>query len=88
MKSDNENMITFHTHNLGIKNNNHIDDIIDNIIIYRVSEVNKNLFKNAEIQTYAEKKYKKKIDYKKDKDILIIRNLKIPIYLINYIYLQ
>ena len=84
----NENMITFHTHNLGIKNNNHIDDIIDNIIIYRVSEVNKNLFKNAEIQTYAEKKYKKKIDYKKDKDILIIRNLKIPIYLINYIHLQ
>ena len=84
----NKNNIKFSVMNLGKKNNNFIDDIIDDIVIYRISEINKNLFKYAEIQTYMDKKIKKTVEYQKEKDILIIRQIQIPIYLINSIYLE
>ena len=84
----NINNIKFTTHNLGKKYNDHNDDIIDDIILYRASEINKNIFKKAEIQTFGGKQYTKTVEYQKEKDILIIRHLKIPIYLINYIHLE
>ena len=84
----NINNIKFSTHNLGKKHNDHKDDIINDIILYRASEINKDIYKKAEIQTLAEKTYTKTIEYQKEKDILIIRHLKIPIYLIKYIYLE
>ena len=84
----NTNYLKFYSLNLGKKNNNNDDDVIDDIIFYRASEINKNIFKYADIETFIDKKNKKKIDYIKEKDILIIRHLKIPIYLIKSIYLE
>ena len=84
----NKNTIKFFIMNLGKKNNNHIDDIVEDIILYRVSEIKKKLFKYAEIKTYVDKKHKKEIFYQKDKDILTIRQIQIPIYLIKSIYLE
>lgn len=85
----NNNIIKFYIYNVGIKNNNHKDDIIDDIILYRASEINKNIFKTAEIQTfYEKKKIQRKINYQKEKDFLIIKNLNLPIYAINHIELD
>ena len=80
--------LAFYTLNLGIKNNNNVDDIIDNIIFYRASEINKNILKYAQIQTFVDKKFRKEMDYIKKKDLLILKHINIPIYLINYISLE
>ena len=82
-----KNFLTFSTLNLGIKNNNNIDDIIESIIFYRASEIKKNIVKFANIQTYSNKKFKIKADYIKEEDILLLKNINIPIYIIKYISL-
>ena len=84
----NKHTLKFYILNLGKKNNNHTDDIIEDIIFYRASEINKNIYSHATIYSYGQKQFKKKINYLKKKDILIIKHLQIPIYLINYINLE
>jgi hypothetical protein len=78
----------FYVINWGKKYNNHTDDVIEDIVFYRGSEINKNIVKKAIIDTYGEKKYEKKIEYIKEKDTLIIRQLKMPIYMIKSINLE
>ena len=80
-----KNYLKFYIINIGKKRNNNYDDIIEDIILYRASEINKNIFKNAEIQTLDQKKQKWKAEYHKEKDILILKGLKIPIYYFHYI---
>ena len=84
----NKKMLIFYVINWGKKYNNNIDDVIEDIIIYRGSEINKKIFKKAIIYISAEKKYQKKIDYIKEKDILIIRQIQMPIYIIQSINLE
>ena len=84
----NKKMLIFYVINWGKKYNNNIDDEIEDIIIYRGSEINKKIFKKAIIYISAEKKFQKKIDYIKEKDILIIRQIQMPIYIIQSINLE
>ena len=83
-----KNVMKFYVINWGKKYNNHTDDVIEDIVFYRGSEINKNIVKKAIIDTYGEKKYEKKIEYIKEKDTLIIRQLKMPIYMIKSINLE
>ncbi len=84
----NKNVINFYVINWGIKNNDHKDDIVEDIILYRASEINKKIFKYAIIDSIVEKKKKKVIKYEKENDILIIKNIQLPIYVINSIHLE
>ena len=83
-----KNIIKFYLVNIGIKNNKNIDDIIEDIIIYRASEINSKIYKYAAIETYYEKKVRIKMEYKKENDILIIKYIQMPIYIITSIKLE
>ena len=84
----NKDIIKFFLVNIGIKNNNNIDDIVEDIIIYRASELNAKIYKYAEIETYYGKNVRVKMEYKKENDILIIKYIQIPIYIITSIKLE
>ena len=83
-----ENNLKFSVINWGIKNNNFEFDNIEDIILYRASEINKNIFKFAELYSYRDKPFKRKLYYDKNKDILIIKKVQMPIYLLSNIYFE
>ena len=74
--------------NLGRKYNNFDEDIIEDIILYRASELNSNIFKTAEIYSYRDKPFRKKLVYNKEKDKLVIKKIQMPIYLLSNIYFE
>ena len=84
----NKDIIKFFLVNIGIKNNNNIDDIVEDIIIYRASELNAKIYQYAAIETYYGKNERVKMEYKKENDILIIKYIQIPIYIITSIKLE
>ena len=84
----NNDLLKFTIVNLGRKNNNFDEDIIEDIILYRAKEINKKIFKSAEIYSYRDKPFRKKLVYYKDKDILVIKKVEMPIYLLSNIYFE
>jgi alpha-glucosidase (family GH31 glycosyl hydrolase) len=84
----NKDIIKFFLINIGIKNNNNIDDIVEDIIIYRASELNAKIYQYAVIETHYGKNERVKMEYKKENDILIIKYIQIPIYIITSIKLE
>ena len=83
-----KDILKFSVVNLGRKNNNYEDDVIENIILYRASEVNSKIFKTAEIYTYRDKPFRKKLVYDKENDVLTIKLIQMPIYLLSNIYFE
>ena len=83
-----KNNIKFYIMNIGKKANDHTDDIIEDIIIYRASQINKNIYKTAQVFPYGAKPFNVKIDYDKKKDIIYIRTLNIPIYFVYHVILS
>ena len=83
-----KDVIKFTIINLGRKNNNYEEDVIEDIILYRASEINSNIFKSAEIYSYQNKPFRKKLIYDKQNDILTIKKLEMPIYLLSNIYFE
>ena len=83
-----KDMIKFTIINLGRKNNNYEEDVIEDIILYRASEINSDIFKLAEIYSYKNKPFKKKLFYDEQNDILTIKKLEMPIYLLSNIYFE
>ena len=83
-----KDVIKFTIINLGRKNNNYEEDVIEDIILYRASEINKDIFKSAKIYSYQNKPFRKKLFYDKESDILTIKKLEMPIYLLSNIYLE
>jgi alpha-glucosidase (family GH31 glycosyl hydrolase) len=83
-----KDLLKFSIMNLGRKNNNFDEDIIEDIILYRASELNSNIFKTAEIYSYRDKLFRKKLVYYKEKDKLVIKKIEMPIYLLSNIYFE
>ena len=83
----NKDLLKFTIVNLGRKNN-YDDNIIEDIILYRASEINSDIFKSAEIYSYRDGSFRKKLVYYKEKDILVIKKLEMPIYLLSNIYFE
>ena len=82
-------VLKFSIKNLGKKNNNYEEDVIEDVVLYRASEINKDIFKSAEIYSYKDKPFRKKnLVYDIENDILIIKNIPMPIYLLNNIYFE
>ena len=44
-----KDVLKFSIKNLGRKNNNYEEDVIEDVVLYRASEINKDIFKSAEI---------------------------------------
>ena len=84
----NKDLLKFTIVNLGRKNNNYDEDIIEDIILYRASEINSDIFKSAEIYSYRDKPFRKKLVYYKEKDILAIKKVEMPIYMLSNIYFE
>ena len=83
-----KDLLKFSIMNLGRKYNNFDEDIIEDIILYRASELNSNIFKTAEIYSYRDKPFRKKLVYNKEKDKLVIKKIEMPIYLLSNIYFE
>ena len=83
-----KDVLKFNIINLGRKNNSYEEDVIEDIILYRASEVNDAIFKTVEIYSYRDKPYKKALLYDKEKDILTIKLVQMPIYLLSNIYFE
>ena len=86
----NSNKIFFSTLNFGKKTDDYIDHFVDDVMLYRASEINESIYSNAEIK-YIDNQHEieeKNIIYNKTNDIMTINHLKIPIYLIDTIYLR
>ena len=83
-----KDVLKFSIINIGRKNNNHDDDVIEDIILYRASELNSDIFKTAEIYSYRDKPFRKNLIYDKEKDILTIKLIQMPIYLLSNIYFE
>ena len=84
----NKDTLKFSIINLGRKNNSYEEDVIEDIILYRASELNSDIFKSAEIYSYRDKPYRKELIYDKAKDILTISLIQMPIYLLSNIYFE
>ena len=84
----NKDNLKFKIINLGRKNNSYEEDVIEDIILYRASELNSDIFKSAEIYSYRDKPYRKELIYDKAKDILTISLIQMPIYLLSNIYFE
>ena len=84
----NQSLLKFTILNLGIKGNNFEEDVIEDIILYRASEIENKIFKWAEIYSYRDKPFKIKLHYDKQKDIIIIKKVMMPIYLLANIYFE
>ena len=81
-------VLKFSIINLGRKNNNYEEDVIEDVVLYRASEINKDIFKSAEIYSYRDKHFRKNLVYDRENDILIIKNIPMPIYILNNIYFE
>ena len=81
-------VLKFSIKNLGRKNNNYEEDVIEDDVLYRASEINKDIFKSAEIYSYRDKPFRKNLVYDRENDIPIIKNIPMPIYLLNNIYFE
>ena len=83
-----KDVLKFSIKNLGRKNNNYEEDVIEDVVLYRASEINKDIFKTAEIYSYRDKPFRKKLVYDRENDIFIIKNVQMPIYLLSNIYFE
>jgi hypothetical protein len=83
-----KDVLKFSIKNLGRKNNNYEEDVIEDVVLYRASEIYKDIFKSAEIYSYRDKPFRKKLVYDRENDIFIIKNVQMPIYLLSNIYFE